>query len=90
MDAMLWMLNIAWKVALLIIGWKTLRYVTRNCGDTFQEVLNTIGLCFRAGCKILREKAIKKLSTARKTETQTEDQTPDEKSDAVKVEATVI
>ena len=90
MDAMLWLLNIAWKVMLLIIGWKTLRYVTRNCGGTFQEVLNTIGLCLKAGCTILRDKALKRLSTARKTETQTEDQTPDEKSDVVKVEATVI
>lgn len=90
MDAMLWLLNIAWKMMLLIIGWKTIRYVTKNCGGTFQEVLNTIGLCLKAGCTILRDKALKRLSTARKTETQTEYQTPDEKSDAVKVEATVI
>lgn len=83
MDAMLWLLNIAWKVMLLIIGWKTIRYVTRNCGGAFQDVLNTIGLCLKAGCTILRDKALKRLSTARKTETQTEDE-------KVKVEATVI
>lgn len=90
MDALLWLLNIAWKLMLLIIGWKTIRYVTKNCGGTFQEVLNTIGLCLKAGCTILRDKALKRLSTARKQETQTENQALDEKSDAVKVEATVV
>lgn len=90
MDAMLWLLNIAWKVMLLIIGWKTVRYIARNGGGAFQDVLNTIGMLLKAGCALLREKALKKLSTARKQETQTENQASDEKSDAVKVEATVV
>ena len=92
MEAMLWMLNLAWKILLLIIGWKTLKYITKNGGETFQEVLNTTGMAIRAGCAILRRKVLQKLSkgTVEKTETQTEDQALDEKSDAVKVEATVV
>ena len=80
MEAMLWMLNLAWKILLLIIGWKTMRYITKNGGETFQEVLNTTGIAIRAGCAILRRKVLQKLSKGT-----VKDEDPTE----VKVEATV-
>lgn len=49
-----WILGIAWKTAVIMIGWICVRHVLRNGGSTLKEILSTIGLAIKAGCMTLR------------------------------------
>lgn len=53
-----WLLSIAWKTAVIMIGWICVKYVLRNGGSTLREVLNTTGLAIKAGCLTLRYKLL--------------------------------
>ena len=56
-----WILSIAWKAALLTIGWICVKYVLRNGGATARQVIETIGLAIRAGCYEVRYKLVDRL-----------------------------
>lgn len=56
-----WVLGIAWRTALICIGWICIKQIIRNGGGTLREVLETTGLAIRAGCIELRKKLVEKL-----------------------------
>ena len=56
-----WVLGIAWRTALLCVGWICIKQIIRNGGGTLREVLETTGLAIRAGCIELRKKLVEKL-----------------------------
>lgn len=80
-DVLLFFLNLAWKVLALAAGWILFKYVLKNGKGAFKELLETIGLMVRAGCKLLKRKLIQMLDR----ETSKEDS-----DDQVKVEGTVV
>ena len=61
-DMLLWMLNISWKLLILIGGWLLLKAVVKDGSGTFKEILCTLGLAIRAGCMKLREWLIMKMT----------------------------
>lgn len=66
-----WMLGMAWRIAILLIAYTTLKAVLRNGNGTLKEILETIGLAIRAGCLSLKSKLIAKLrSGAEEKETE--------------------
>lgn len=66
-----WMLGMAWRIAILMIGYTALKAVLRNGNGTLKEILETIGLAIRAGCLSLRSKLVERLrSGAEEKETE--------------------
>lgn len=61
MEILTWILGIAWKTALLCVGWICIKQIIRNGGGTLREVLETLGLAIRAGCLTMRAKLVDKL-----------------------------
>lgn len=57
-DAILFMLNITWKVMILALVWTAISEVRRNGPETFKEILSTIGTAIRCGCLILKERLL--------------------------------
>ena len=47
MDVILFMLNLAWKVLALCLGWMLFKYVIKNGSGTFRELLDTITIMLR-------------------------------------------
>lgn len=78
-----WILGIAWRTALICVGWICVRHIIRNGGGTLREVLETTGLAIRAGCIELRKKLVDHL----KKEEDVIELKPDEPE--VEVEGTV-
>lgn len=63
MEVLLWMLELAWRIALFILGWQVIKWVISAKKDgTFHDVLDTIGLAIKAGCVKLRRWLIRELS----------------------------
>ena len=56
-----WILSIAWKTAVVMIGWICVKYVLRNGGSTIRQVIETIGLAIRAGCYEVRYRLVDRL-----------------------------
>ena len=66
-----WMLGMAWRIAILLIAYTTLKAVLRNGNGTLRDILETLGLAIRAGCLSLRGKLLAKLrSGAEEKETE--------------------
>ena len=60
-EVLSWLLGIAWKLAVLYIGYTALKYVIRNGNRTFREILETIGMAIRVGCLRVRGKLVGQL-----------------------------
>lgn len=56
-----WILGIAWRTALICVGWILVKQIVRNGGGTLREVLETTSLAIRAGCLTLRSKLVSRL-----------------------------
>ena len=56
-----WILGIAWRTALICVGFMLVKHIIRNGGGTLREILETTSLAIRAGCLTLRAKLVDKL-----------------------------
>lgn len=64
-------LEIAWKALLVVGGWMLLKYLLRNGGEVFREIIKTIGIVLMAAMVIVRRtiaKALGKEEPERKPE----------------------
>ena len=82
-----WMLQLAWKIALLYIGCTALKYVIRNGNETFRTLLETTGLAIKIGCLSARKKLVDKLHKDAEEE---EPVTENSERPRIKVEGTVV
>lgn len=48
MDFMLFMLNVAWKTLMVVIGWMVFRYVLKNGSGTVREILEALSAMLKA------------------------------------------
>lgn len=61
MGILTWILGIAWRTALICVGFVLVKHIIRNGGGTLKEVLETTGVLIRTGCIELRRKLVEKL-----------------------------
>ena len=54
-------LEIAWKALLVVGGWMLLKYLLRNGGEVFKEIIKTIGIVLMAAMVIVRKTIAKAL-----------------------------
>ncbi len=71
-DAIIFMMNLTWKVMVLVLIWTVLSEIRKNGPETLKEVISTIGTAIRCGCMILKERLI--LVIQRRKEEQLVDQ----------------
>ena len=67
-DILGWMLGVAWRLAIIGIGFTVLKSVIRNGKGTLRELLETASLAIRAGCLAARKKLVNKLQKAEEEE----------------------
>lgn len=56
-----WMLGVGWKIAILMVGWYTLKYFVRNGTGTLKDLLETAGLAIRCACLNARKRLVARL-----------------------------
>lgn len=87
-DILGWMLGIAWKLALIYLGYTALKHVIRNGNTTLKELLETAGMAIKYGCLKTRAKLVGKLQEDAAEEQ--EEVREETKGPGIKVEGTVI
>ena len=47
-DAIMWFLDVAWKILGLVLGWMVLKFILKNGKDTIRDILETLHLGMQA------------------------------------------
>lgn len=76
MDAIMWFLDVAWKILGLILGWMILKFILTNGKETIKDILETLHLGMQA--LSIKARMLLREYLKRKPEDKKKDQDKDE------------